>query len=262
MSSFLSSAGRQPAGRSRPVAAGVLTGILAGTALALAAPLAAVAHVGVTPSSTAAGSTTQLTFAVGHGCEGSATTGLTFTIPEEIVSVTPTVHPNWTAEKVLVDLAQPITDAHGNSLVQRVGQVVYTANTPLEDGFRDTVTLQLTLPADANGSTLAFPVLQTCEVGETDWNQVADEGQDPHDLDHPAPAVDVTAAVVDHAAPVVGAELSASAASGRTTVAEPDLVARGLGLAGLVAGVAAILFVLFFRRPAARVAAPSKGSDS
>lgn len=242
--------------RSRPV----VTGILAGTALALAAPLAAVAHVGVTPSSTAAGSTTQLTFAVGHGCDGSATTALTFTIPEEIVSVTPTVHPNWTAEKVLVDLAQPITDAHGNSLVQRVGQVVYTANTPLQDGFRDTVTLQLTLPADAQGSALAFPVLQTCDVGETDWNQVAEDGQDPHDLDHPAPVVEVTAAAAEHAGPVVGAELAASAASGPATVAEPDLLARGLGLAGLVAGVAGILVVLFFRRGTA--AAPSKGSNS
>lgn len=238
-----------------------LLGILAGTTLALAAPLAAVAHVGVTPSSTAAGSTTQLTFAVGHGCEGSPTTALTFTIPEEIVSVTPTVHPNWTAEKVLVDLAQPITDAHGNSLVQRVGQVVYTANTPLQDGFRDTVTLQLTLPAEADGSALAFPVLQSCEVGETDWNQIAEKGQDPHDLDRPAPTVDVTAAAVERAESAVGAELAASAvASGPATRPEPDLVARGLGLAGLVAGVGGILAAVLLRRRTAT--APSKGSDS
>lgn len=242
--------------RSRPY----LVGVLAGTTLALAVPLAAVAHVGVTPSSTAAGSTTQLTFAVGHGCDGSATTALSFTIPEEIVSVTPTVHPNWTAEKVLVDLAEPITDAHGNSLVQRVGQVVYTANTPLPDGFRDTVTLQLTLPASAEGSTLAFPVLQSCEVGETDWSQIAEEGQDPHDLDSPAPVVEVSPAVAENAVPAVGAELAASpAASGTAPVSEPDLLARGLGLAGLVVGLAGVLAAVLFRRSAPVV---SKGANS
>ena len=242
--------------RSRPV----VVGILAGAALVLSAPLAASAHVGVTPTSTAAGSTTQLTFAVGHGCDGSATTGLTFTIPEEIVSVTPTVHPNWTAKKVFVELAEPITDAHGESLVQRVGQVVYTADTPLEDGFRDTVTLQLTLPADADGSTLAFPVLQTCEVGETNWNQIAEKGEDPHDLASPAPTIDVTAEAAAHAEPAVGADLAASPAASAPTASEPDLVARGLGLAGLVVGAAGILTALLSRRGAAP--APSKGSHS
>jgi uncharacterized protein YcnI len=243
---------------SRPV----VLGILAGTTLALAAPLGAVAHVGVTPTSTAAGSTTQLTFAVGHGCDGSATTALTFTIPEEVVAVTPTVHPNWTAEKVLVDLAQPITDAHGNSLVQRVGQVVYTAATPLEDGFRDTVTLQLTLPAGAEGSTLSFPVLQTCEAGETSWDQVAEKGQDAHDLERPAPTIDVTPAAVDHAGSAVGAELEASPTASAPTVSEPDLIARGLGLAGLVVGVAGILTALLLRRGVVHTPANSKGSNS
>ena len=76
------------------LAVGSLT---AGVALALAAPLAASAHVSVTPSDTAAGSYTVLSFAVGHGCDGSPTTKLSFDIPEEIVAVTPTVSPNWTS---------------------------------------------------------------------------------------------------------------------------------------------------------------------
>ncbi|MBG6238858.1 uncharacterized protein YcnI [Mycetocola sp. CAN_C7] len=225
-------------------------GVLAGTALAVAVPLAAVAHVTVTPSTTAAGATTQLTFSVGHGCDGSPTTALAFTIPEEIVSVTPTVNPNWTAEKVMVDLAEPITDAHGTSLVERVGQVVYTAKTPLADGFRDTVTLQLTLPADSDGSTLAFPVLQSCEVGETNWADVADEGQDPHDLEAPAPTVTVT-----EADPGDGDTADTAAATGAApaapAVSEPDLVARGLGLGGLVVGLGGVLLAVLSRGRAA-----------
>ena len=245
---------RRPS-RSRPLAIGVL----AGAALVVAMPLAAVAHVNVAPSSTAAGSTSQLTFGVGHGCDGSSTTALTFTIPDEFVSVTPNVNPNWTVEKVMVDLPEPITDAHGNSLVERVGTVVYTAKTPLVDGFRDTVTLQVTLPEDADGSTLAFPVLQSCDVGETNWNELAEEGQDPHELEHPAPTLTVTAADVEHDAAPVGVDLAAS--SGETTApepAEPDLVARGLGLAGLIIGVAGILFAVITRRSVAPVD-PSKG---
>jgi uncharacterized protein YcnI len=242
--------------RSRPV----LSGILAGAVLALVVPLAASAHVGVTPSSTAAGSTTQLTFAVGHGCDGSATTALTFTIPEQIVSVTPTINPNWTAEKVLVDLAQPITDAHGNSLVQRVGQVVYTATTPLKDGFRDTVTLQLTLPAAGEETMLAFPVLQTCEVGETNWNEVAEQGQDASELAHPAPTIGVTPAVADSAESAVGAELAVSPTASAPAASEPDLVARGLGLAGLVVGVAGVVTAVLSRRGAAHAQANPKGS--
>ncbi|MET1051487.1 MAG: YcnI family protein [Mycetocola sp.] len=244
--------------RSRTIAAGVL----AGTALAVAVPLAAIAHVSVTPSTTAAGSTTQLTFSVGHGCDGSATTALAFTIPEEIVAVTPTVNPNWTVEKVMVDLAEPITDAHGTSLVERVGQVVYTARAPLADGYRDTVTLQLTLPEDADGSTLAFPVLQSCEVGETDWSELADTGQDAHELDAPAPTITVTAAEAEEAHGATAAVAPATDASSTTAApSEPDLIARGLGLAGLVVGVSGILFAVITRRRTAPVT-PNEGSHS
>jgi uncharacterized protein YcnI len=46
-----------------------LAGLAGGAVLALAAvPLAASAHVTVTPSGTAAGSYTVLTFAFSHGC--------------------------------------------------------------------------------------------------------------------------------------------------------------------------------------------------
>ena len=69
-------------------------GLAAGAVLALTAvPLAASAHVTVTPSGTAAGSYTVLTFAFSHGCEGSPTTALTFDIPESIDSVSPTLNP-------------------------------------------------------------------------------------------------------------------------------------------------------------------------
>jgi uncharacterized protein YcnI len=233
------------------------TALAAGALLAIAVPLSASAHVGVAPSSTAAGSSTVLTFALSHGCDGSATTAIAIDIPESISSVTPTVNPNWEVDKVQVNLDKPIKDGHGNSITTRVGQIVYTAKAPLADGLRDTFALSLTLPKDAAGTTLAFPVLQTCETGSTTWDQVARDGE--AEPEHPAPSVAVTTAVpgddhghavaatdedaagVDSAAGVTGGE-SATDASG-------DVLARVLGAGGLVVGAVGIVLAVASRRP-------------
>ena len=85
--------------RTAAIATSALVG---GALLALAAPLAASAHITVTPSDTAAGSYSVLTFGFSHGCEASPTTKLTFDIPDEIESVKPTLNSNWTIENTMV----------------------------------------------------------------------------------------------------------------------------------------------------------------
>lgn len=50
-----------------------------------------------------------------------------------------------------------------------------------EAHLRDALVLSVKLP-DAAGKTIYFPTLQTCEQGQTDWSEMAKEGQDPHDL--------------------------------------------------------------------------------
>lgn len=222
------------------------TGLAGGVLLALAAaPLAASAHVTVTPSGTAAGSSTVLTFAFSHGCEGSPTTALTFDIPESIESVSPTLHPNYTIEKV----------ADGD----RTAQVVYSAMTPVDDGYRDTIELSVRLPEDAAGETLAFPVLQTCAVGETNWNEIADEGEG--EPESPAPTIVVTestgdahghggasddAADDDNAAHSDHDEATATDAAAAGS--SDDVIARVLGIGGLVVGVIGIVLALSARR--------------
>lgn len=222
-------------------------GLAAGAALTLAAvPLAASAHVSVTPSSTAAGGYSVLTFSLSHGCEESPTTSLTFDIPEGIDGVAPTVNPNWTIQKV----------ADGD----RTAQVVYTAITPLESGYRDTVELSVKLPEDAAGETLSFPVLQSCEVGETNWNQVAEEGEE--EPESPAPSIVVTEATGDehgHGAAAAGDAGTGSdehtghedSATAETTAAgtgASDGVARVLGIGGLIVGVVGIVLAVTARR--------------
>lgn len=196
-------------------AAGLLT-------LAVAAP--ASAHVTVTASDTAAGAYTVLTFSVPHGCDGSATTRITIQMPEEVVSVTPTRNAYYGVEKKMAKLDEPIEDAHGNSITERVGQVVYTSKLPLPEGYRDTMELSLQLP-DAPGTTLAFPVIQKCEKGQTGWTELAADGQDADELEHPAPVVTVT-------------EAGGSAESATTVpeTADDDSDGNGLAIAGLVVG--------------------------
>lgn len=155
---------------------------------------AATAHVSVTPSTTAAGSYSVLTFSVGHGCGDSPTTRLTVQVPEQLFTVTPTVNPGWTLEKKMEKLDPPVKDAHGAEYTERVSEVVYTAKTPLQDGVRDTIAVQVPLP-EKEGEKLVFPVIQSCEKGETAWTQTFEEGQD--EPESPAPFITTTAAEGD-----------------------------------------------------------------
>ncbi|AMB57540.1 YcnI family protein [Microterricola viridarii] len=233
--------------RTRSTRTLAFAGLAAGALLAVGAPLAASAHVSVTPSDTAAGSYALLTFSVGHGCEGAATTRIAIDIPESIVSVTPTVNPNWTIEKVKT----------GEGDAARVSQVVYTAITPLEDGLRDTFVLSAKLPAEAAGDTLEFPVLQNCTVGETNWNETAVAGEDEPNA--PAPAFTLTAASAEgdgHGHAASGDALAStdeSAGESSVAPAEPssDIVARVLGVVGLVVGAIGIALAVMTRRSAA-----------
>lgn len=210
---------------------GATTGAAGLLTLGLAAP--ASAHVTVSPSDTGAGAYTVLTFSVPHGCEGSPTTGITIQMPEEILSVTPTRNPLYEVEKTMVDLDEPVEDAHGNSVTERVGEVTYTTDTPLPDGQRDAFELSLQLP-DAAGESLAFPVVQTCEQGETGWVETPAEGQDADALERPAPTVTITEATGDEhgSAP--------EAASVEPADAEDD-DSNALGITGLVVGGVGVL---------------------
>lgn len=206
-------------------------------ALVFLAAAPASAHVTISPEQGTAGSFTVLTVSVPHGCEGSPTTEVAVQIPEEILSVTPTRNPFWEVEKVMTDLDQPVTDADGNEVTERVGQVVYTTDTPLPDGHRDAFELSLQLP-DTPGATLAFPIIQTCEQGETAWTQVAGDGQSGEELETPAPTVEILPAGGNDAATAAGEsseEAHADAAPG--AAASDGQGSNGWGIAGLIAGL-------------------------
>lgn len=196
----------------------------------------ATAHVSVTPGEALAGSYAVLTFSVGHGCDGSATTKVAIKLPEEILSATPTRNPFWKAKKVMVTLPEPVTDSHGTVATERVGQVVYTARTPLPDGERDTFALSMKMPDEPAGSTLAFPVIQTCVEGQNAWIETIAPGG-TEELEAPAPTVTLLAGESDD---------QGSARTAATSVEDDDsrilaALGLGLGLAGFAAGATALV---------------------
>ncbi|WP_369046428.1 YcnI family protein [Sinomonas sp. P10A9] len=234
--------------RTRRATRAVAPAVVAG-GLLLAAAGAASAHVGIDPTSTAAGSSTLLTLAIPHGCGDSPTTKLTISLPAEIADATPTVNPNWTVEKVTQKLDTPQKTADGATITQRTGQIVYTAKTPLDPHQRDTFVLSLKLPADAAGRSLYFPTLQTCEQGQTDWKEIPAAGQDHDSLKAPAPSITVTAAATAASAGGTHAghtatEALATAEPASSTTAESGSAAGwvglGAGLAGLLLGGVAL----------------------
>ena len=218
---------------------GALPAATAAVALSLAAP--ASAHVTTTPSTTAAGAFTVATFSVPHGCEGSPTTKVEIQVPESVLSVTPTRNPFYAVEKTIQQLDEPVTDAHGNEVTERVASIVYTADTPLPDGERDTFELSFQVP-EAEGEVLAWPTIQTCQKGETDWTEVPADGQDAEELENPAPAFVITAAEGDGHADATATEPASDegevvAAAAEAPTDDTDDGSSALGWAGLVAGL-------------------------
>ena len=220
----------------------VLAGVIAGSALVIAAPLAASAHVHVTPEESTAGGTTRLSFSLSHGCEDSPTTALVFTIPEGIDGVTPVLDGAWTIQRTLGSDGIPTA-------------VTYTAVNPIESGVSATVSLDVIFASSASGTSVAFPVLQKCVSGETDWSQVAADGQTEDDLEAPAPVVAVGDVVADgghgHGDDHDEAEATDAASPGHSDAAattDADPVARWLSGGALVAALAALGVALFGRR--------------
>lgn len=197
------------------------------------------AHVTVKPDTTDAGAYSVLTFAASHGCEGSPTTSFTINIPDSIADAKPTIYPGWDVKKVEEKLAEPLTTADGSTITKHIGQIVYTAKTPLQDGYRMAFEIQVQNP-DKAGETLAFPTLQTCEKGKTDWSQLPAEGQDPHALEAPAPSYTLTAAseAGHQQATSTTTDNTAQTASASDSGASqvPGYLGLGAGVLGLVVG--------------------------
>ncbi|MDH6184389.1 YcnI family protein [Polaromonas sp. CG_23.6] len=152
----------------------------------------AFSHVLLETKTAPSGSNYKAVFQVGHGCEGSATTGITVRIPAGFQGAKPYPKAGWTLAVKQEKLAQPYA-SHGKPVTEDVSVVSWTAasqDAALPDAFFDDFMLRGKLPETAG--PLWFKVLQTCASGSLDWGDVPAAGVSSKGLKFPALLLDVT----------------------------------------------------------------------
>lgn len=211
----------------------------------------AFSHIVLEGKSAAAGSAYKAVFQVGHGCGGSATTGLSVQIPAGFQGAKPYPKAGWTLTTKLGKLAKPY-DNHGKQITEDVTVVSWTAaskEAALQDAYFDEFTLRGKLP-DAAGP-LWFKVLQTCESGSIDWSEVPASGTSAKGLKSPAALLEVTgpASVAELSAPGqpvqvadawVRATVPGQKGSGAFMKVTARTATRLVGVSSPVAGVAEV----------------------
>ena len=149
----------------------------------------AVAHVTLEQRQAAPGAPYKAVFRVPHGCGGSDTVRLSVTIPEGIILVKPMAKPSWQIAIVRGPYSKPFASLHGAKMTEGVKEVTWTGRLPdtLYDEFIVTSLVSSDLVV---GSTLYFPVVQTCEHGEHRWLQLPAQSTP---VDEPAPSLRIIA---------------------------------------------------------------------
>ncbi len=160
-------------------------------------PALACAHIIADPAEGPAGGYLRTAFRVTHGCKGSPTVALTIRMPDSVLSAKPMPKPGWTVEIKTRPLDKPVAGQHGFAIRNAVTEVTWRGGR-IENAQFDEFTVMVGLP-DRAGETLYFPVQQTCEKGENNWNSIPAAGQNWHDLSEPAPFIKLKPAAGGHA---------------------------------------------------------------
>ena len=138
----------------------------------------AAAHIDPDPTEAQAGATLSVGFTVEHGCDGSPTTQLDMRLHDGVVDASPDPVEGWDGS---ID-----------------GNVVTFVGGPLPDDVEATFAVTMTLPATPD-TTIYFPFVQRCEVGEIRWIGIPSEAGD--ELAEPAPALLLTGPAMTTTAP-------------------------------------------------------------
>jgi uncharacterized protein YcnI len=206
--------------------------------LVLGAPLAADAHVKISPNTAAPGDDIQVTFRVPNEMENANTVKVEIDLPTKTPFADAEYQPvaGWSARIVKARLAKPIVN-DGVQVTEAPIKIIYTANkgTSIKVGQFQEFPVALDLTPDTG--SVSFPTYQTYSDGTVvKWNQpTPKDGEEP---DNPAPTLYITDA------PPTDTE------SGITLAATNDAAATAstaliLGTAGLALGVIALVLGAF-----------------
>lgn len=225
----------------RAVVPAALTAIGVGLGLALAAPLSASAHVTLQSNTAAVGSYTLLTFKVpNESADGSTTDRVSITLPTDhpLVAVSYVPVAGWTATATTEKLPTPITNGD-DTITQATTKVTWTA--PAGQGIPTGALglFQLSVGPVPSVGSIAFPA----EQGYSDGSVVS--WDEKTGAEHPAPVL-----YVKDAPPAASGASATPAPSvtAATASAQPDVLARVLGILGVVVGAVGIVVAVAGRR--------------
>lgn len=219
--------------------------LAAGTTLALAAPLAASAHVTLDVNTAAAGSFALISFKVPNESATETTTKVTVTLPTDTplayVSYVPVA--GWTAELTTTTLDTPVEGEDG-TVTEAVTAVTWTADpgSEITDGQLQLFPLSVG-PIPSTGS-IALPVDQTYSDGTVvSWSESGD------DAEHPAPVLYINdAPAADHHDGGTDDDAAIEVTDDSSATSSSDTLARGLGIGGLVLGAVGLVVGITSRR--------------
>jgi uncharacterized protein YcnI len=165
-----------------------LLGAALGGAL-LTLPQLAAAHVTLETSKAPANGSYKAVLRVPHGCDGKPTIALRVQIPEGVIAVKPMPKPGWQLAVVKGKYEHPY-DYDGTQLTEGVKEIDWTGGR-LPDEFYDEFVFVARLTDFAPGTVLSFPTVQECDGAVERWIQIPASGQNPDDLEAPAPQLTV-----------------------------------------------------------------------
>jgi uncharacterized protein YcnI len=208
--------------------------------LVVGAPLAASAHVKVSPNQASAGQDIALTFRVPNESESAGTVKVEIDLPTKTPFAGAEYDPvaGWTAQIVNSKLPKPIKN-DGVEVTEAPTKVIFTANPGVEIKAGQFQEFALALDLTPNTGSVEFPTYQTYSDGTVvKWNEkTPSSGDEP---DNPAPTLYINDAPPPGEASGVTVSSAATDAAGST--AESALI---LGTAGLALGAIALVLGVF-----------------
>ena len=232
--------------------------VAAGGALliAVAAPLAASAHVEVTPNTASAGSYALVNIKVPNESATAVTNKIELSLPTDtpFTSVSYVPVAGWNTELIRETLPSPVK-VGDNTITEAVTKVVWTATSGHEISAGQLQVFPLSLGPVPDTGKIVMTADQTYSDGTVvSWSGIEDGAE------HPAPTLYVNdvpeSGHHDDAATAVADDHDAtdmhSATDMQDTAAASDTIARGLGIGGLIVGlIGIVLAVAAMRRKAA-----------
>jgi len=222
---------------------GAPVAIGAGLLLAVAAPLSASAHVTIDPGQAEAGSYTVVTVKVPNESDTATTNRVELSLPTDtpFTSVRYVPVAGWSAELVTTTLPEPVTIGE-STITEAITSVVWTADAGSEIASGELQLFPLSVGPVPDTGSVTLPADQGYTDGSVvSWNETEE------DAEHPAPVLYINdAPAADHH----GAAAEVEAAPVADAAPADDVLARVLGIGGLVVGAVGIVLAITARRGA------------